>query len=86
MACTQVGSLGVVCGTVVVTCFYASIVTLAKQFLDPFNNEAEQRGGDPGIGGIEVCMCMCIPFPPSLAYHTLLIIPWYGRRPGHRRH
>ena len=27
---------------------------LAKLFLDPLNNEVERRGGDPGIGGIEV--------------------------------
>ena len=27
---------------------------LAKLFLDPLNNEVEKRGGDPGIGGIEV--------------------------------
>ena len=50
----SVGSFSVVCGTAVVTLFHASIVTLAKLFLDPFNNEVEQRGGDPGIGGIEV--------------------------------
>jgi len=29
-------------------------VTLAKLFLDPLNNEIDSRGGDPGIGGIEV--------------------------------
>ena len=27
---------------------------LAKLFLDPLNNEVAKRGGDPGIGGIEV--------------------------------
>ena len=27
---------------------------LAKLFLDPLNNEIAKRGGDPGIGGIEV--------------------------------
>ena len=47
-------SFGVVCGTAVVTLFHSSIVMLAKLFLDPFNNEVESRGGDPGIGGIEV--------------------------------
>merc|ERR1712232_1495287 len=41
-------------GTTVVTLFYSSVVMLAKLFLDPLNNEVEQRGGDPGIGGIEV--------------------------------
>jgi len=50
----DVGQFGVVCATFVVTLFYSSIVTLAKLFLDPFNNEVQQRGGDPGIGGIEV--------------------------------
>lgn len=50
----SVGGLAVVSGTAVVTFFHASIVNLAKYFLDPLNNEVEQRGGDSGIGGIEV--------------------------------
>lgn len=50
----SVGPFGVCIGTAVVTLFYSSIVTLAKLFLDPLNNEADQRGGDKGIGGIEV--------------------------------
>jgi len=45
---------GVVLGTTVVTLFYSSIVNLAKLFLDPLNNEMESRGGDMGIGGINV--------------------------------
>ena len=49
-----VGPFGVICGTLVVTLFYSSVVTLAKLFLDPLNNEVSQRGGDPGIGGIDV--------------------------------
>ena len=49
-----VGGFGAVLGTGVVTLFHSSIVNLAKLFLDPFNNEAEQRGGDQGIGGISV--------------------------------
>ena len=48
------GNLGALSGTAIVTIFQSSIVNLAKLFLDPFNNEAEQRGGDKGIGGIEV--------------------------------
>lgn len=50
----SVSTFGVVCGTAVVTLFHSSIVTLAKLFLDPLNNEVEERGGDPGIGGIEI--------------------------------
>jgi len=50
----SVGPFGVVMGTAVVTLFHSSIVMLAKLFLDPLNNEVEKRGGDPGIGGIEV--------------------------------
>ena len=50
----SVGCMAVVSGTAVVTLFHSSIVNLAKSFLDPLNNEVEQRGGDPGIGGIEV--------------------------------
>jgi len=46
------GSVGAVCGTAIVTLFHTSIVNLAKYFLDPFNNEVEERGGDTGIGGI----------------------------------
>ena len=51
---TSVGPFGVVLGTAAVTLWYSSIVTLAKLFLDPLNNEVGERGGDPGIGGIEV--------------------------------
>ena len=50
----SVGPFGVVCGTLVVTLFHSSVVTLAKLFLDPLNNEVKDRGGDPGIGGIDV--------------------------------
>jgi hypothetical protein len=50
----SVGCAAVVSGTAIVTLFHSSIVNLAKSFLDPLNNEVEQRGGDPGIGGIEV--------------------------------
>jgi len=50
----SVGPVGCVLGTAVVTLFHSSIVTLAKLFLDPLNNEIEKRGGDPGIGGISV--------------------------------
>lgn len=48
------GLTGVAFGTAVITLFHSSIVNLAKTFLDPLNNEAEQRGGDRSIGGIEV--------------------------------
>ena len=48
------GLVGVTAGTAVVTLFHSSIVNLAKQFLDPLNNEIEQRGGKRGIGGIQV--------------------------------
>ena len=51
---TSVGPFGVVLGTAAVTLWYSSIVTLAKLFLDPLNNEVGERGGDIGIGGIEV--------------------------------
>lgn len=49
----SLGGLAVVSGTAVVTLFHSSIVNLAKYFLDPLNNEVEQRGGDSGIGGID---------------------------------
>lgn len=49
----SVGPFGVLFGTAVVTLFYGSLVTLAKLFLDPLNNEPE-HSGDPGISGIEV--------------------------------
>jgi hypothetical protein len=50
----SVGGFGAILGSAVITLFHSSIVNLAKLFLDPLNNEAEQRGGDPGIGGISV--------------------------------
>jgi len=50
----SVGPFGVIIGTAVVTLWYSSIVTLAKLFLDPLNNEMKERGGDPGIGGVQV--------------------------------
>lgn len=50
----SVGPFGVVAGTAVVTLWYSSLVTLAKLFLDPLNNEVGERGGDPGIGGMDV--------------------------------
>jgi hypothetical protein len=54
----SVGAFGCVMGTAVVTLFHSSIATLAKLFLDPMNNEVEERGGDPGIGGISVATLM----------------------------
>ena len=51
---SSVGPFGVVAGTAVVTLWYSSIVTLAKLFLDPLSNEMSERGGDSGIGGIQV--------------------------------
>lgn len=47
-------SFGIICGTALVATFHASIVNLAKLFLDPLNNEVDMRGGARGIGGIEV--------------------------------
>ena len=43
----QVGGLGAVIGTTVVTLFHSSILSLAKIFLDPLNNDA--YSGDIGI-------------------------------------
>ena len=44
-----------------VTLFHSSIVTLAKTFLDPLNNEVEERRGDPAIGGVNVATLLQEP-------------------------